>query len=112
MPRLKPAAKRAVNDLAGRPFALYVRVSEIDRKKIDRKKDESIREKSSDDQEAVGRAWAQRSGAAVVDLYGDPGVCASRFTTKERKEFNRLLADLKAGRYDGGGLWFWELSRS
>jgi site-specific DNA recombinase len=45
-----------------------------------------------------------------ADTYADPDMSASRFATKKnRPEFERMVADVKAGKLDV--LWFWEISR-
>ena len=69
-----------------------------------------VQEKSTCDQAAVGREWAARAGAAVADTYSDPDISASRFTKKNRPQFDRMIADVQAGKLDL--IWFWELSRS
>jgi site-specific DNA recombinase len=89
------------NNLAGLRVGLYCRVS------LD--KDDTA--KSTTDQVSIGREWAARVGAVVVGEYVEKGSrSASRFATKEREEFNRLVADIEAGQLDA--IWFWEQSRS
>jgi DNA invertase Pin-like site-specific DNA recombinase len=100
--RRRPPTKRDLNNLAGLRVALYCRVS------LDKVGDE----KSVDDQEAEGLRWVDRHQAVLVDTYRDPNRSASRFATKQRENFNRLLEDIEAGKLDGGAVWFWEASRS
>ena len=42
---------------------------------------------------------------AIADRYADPGLSASRFATKDRPEYKRLLADVEAGKLDVVVLW-------
>jgi site-specific DNA recombinase len=95
--------KRDLSDLTGRRVGLYCRVSVADRNNPD------PREKSTTDQEAVGRRWVTEHGAQLVDVYSDEGISASRFTRKAREHFDRLVADVEAGRLDV--IWCWEQSR-
>jgi site-specific DNA recombinase len=101
----KRPPKRDINNLTDLRVGLYCRVSRD-------KDDPGDKGKSPDDQEAAGRAWAARVGAVVVEpTYKEKDSrSASRFATKEREEFTRLLADIEAGKLDI--IWFWELSRS
>jgi site-specific DNA recombinase len=98
--------RRDRNDLVGTRVGLYARVSQVNRRQTDR----ALRERSTDQQEAEGREWVQRVGAELVGVYTDAGISASRYTRKVRHSFERLLADVEAGRLDL--VWFWELSRS
>jgi site-specific DNA recombinase len=94
-------ATRELTDLKDLRVGLYCRVSQ----------DEDGSGKSTGDQEHVGREWVERVGASLVDCYVEVGSrSASRFATKEREQFSRLLADIRAGRLEA--VWFWELSRS
>ena len=102
MTKRRPSPKRDPNNLADLRVALYCRVS------LDKGGDE----KSVDDQEAEGLRWIDQHQATLVDTYRDPNRSASRFATKQRENFNRLLADIEAGKLDGGAVWFWEASRS
>lgn len=89
-----------VTDLTDLRVGLYCRVS----------LDLDDTGKSTRDQEEVGRAWAASVGATVTDAYVEDGSrSASRYATKEREEYNRLVGDIKAGKLDV--VWFWELSR-
>jgi site-specific DNA recombinase len=92
--------KRDTTNLTDLRVGLYVRVS----------LDQDDSGKSTDDQEAVGREWVGKVGAVLVDVYSDRDRSASRYATKEREEFTRLLGDIEAGKLDA--VWFWELSRS
>ena len=65
--------------------------------------------RSNDEQEAIGRADCAEFGWGVYDVYSDAARSASRFATRERKDWARLLADLGARRF--GILWLWESSR-
>jgi DNA invertase Pin-like site-specific DNA recombinase len=89
-------------DLTDLRVGLYCRVS----------LDKDDTGKSTTDQVEIGREWAARVGAVVVDEYVELGSrSASRFATKDREQFTRLLADIEAGdKLDA--IWFWEQSRS
>ena len=100
---------RDTNDLAGLRTGLYVRVSKM-ATRVGLVTTAGVQEKSTGDQAAVGREWAARAGAAVADTYSDPDISASRFTKKNRPQFDRMIADVQAGKLDL--IWFWELSRS
>jgi site-specific DNA recombinase len=108
--------KRDISNLTDLRAGLYVRVSakgpddNASGNAGARKRDSGPQEKSTRDQEAEGRAYADRQSLRIVDVYVDDGISASRFTGKERPDFGRLLGDIKAGRLDL--IWFWELSRS
>jgi len=67
-------------------------------------------EKSTEDQEAEGRRWAERQHVLLAEVYRDNDRSASRFATRQREDFTRMMADLAAGKLDV--LWFWELPRS
>jgi site-specific DNA recombinase len=98
--RRKPA-KRDTTNLVDLRVGLYCRVS----------LDKDDTGKSTTDQAAIGRAWADQVGAVVVAEYIEPGSrSASRFATKAREEFNRLVEDIEAAKLDA--VWFWEQSRS
>jgi site-specific DNA recombinase len=106
---VRKPAKRNITDLAGARAGLYCRVSQVSERNRDDYR-ATGQEKSTEDQEAVGREWADRVGAVVAEVYSDPGRSASRFATKARENFDRLVGDIKAGKLDL--IWFWELSRS
>jgi DNA invertase Pin-like site-specific DNA recombinase len=78
--------------------AIYDRVS------LDTRQGRSVAE-----QEAANRAAAEHHGWTVVGRYVDPNVSASRFATRERADWPRLLRDLDAGKFDI--LILWETSR-
>ena len=98
--RRRPAARRDVNDLTDLRGGIYCRVSQ----------DRDGTEKSTEDQEAEGRRWSGRQHVLLAEVYRDNDRSASRFATKDRPEFDRLLGDIEAGKLDV--VWFWELSRS
>jgi DNA invertase Pin-like site-specific DNA recombinase len=94
--------------LDGGRAGLYCRVSKL---KDARRPGEVLTDKSTEDQEHDGNLFARRRGLAVAGTYSDPDISASRFAReKERPEFNRMLADIRAGKLDV--VWFWEVSRS
>ncbi len=104
----KRPAQRDIHDLADRRSARYLRVSRADAE--DRRKDTFDAERSTSTQRRIYEQWAERSGVRTADEYADPDISASRFADeKERPEFNRMVADVKAGKLDV--LWFWTLSR-
>jgi site-specific DNA recombinase len=92
--------KRDINDLADLRLALYCRASE----------DSTGKEKSVTDQEAEGHRWASTRGCRVSATFTDNDRSASRFATKARPQFERLVEAIIAGVIDV--VWFWELSRS
>lgn len=56
-------------------------------------------------QEADCRAAAARLGSHVVEVYTDNDLSASRYSTKTRSDWDRLLADIEAGRLQLVILW-------
>ena len=54
-------------------------------------------------QEADCRAWAERSGWSVAEVYTDDDLSA--YSGKPRPAYRRLLADIGAGRLDGLIVW-------
>ena len=78
--------------------AIYARVSH------DKRAGRSVSE-----QESESRAACSINRWDVVKVYADNDVSASRFTTRKRAEWQRLVDDLDAGRYDV--LVLWEPSR-
>jgi DNA invertase Pin-like site-specific DNA recombinase len=97
----RPATRTNTTDLTDLRVGLYCRVS------LDKDDDA----KSTTDQRDIGREWAAREGAVVVDEYVEIGSrSASRFAKKAREQFDRLLGDVEAGKLDA--IWFWEQSRS
>mgnify|MGYP000005008269 CR=1 FL=1 len=92
--------KRDLNDLSGLRLALYCRVSD----------DAKETGKSVTDQETAGRRWSDAQGCRIVEVFRDNDRSASRFATREREDFDRLIQVITAGSLDI--VWFWELSRS
>lgn len=86
---MKPTTLRA---------ALYGRVSH------DKQAGRSVSE-----QEAESRAACTANGWTLAATYSDNDVSASRFTTKTRADWTKLVADLGAGKFDV--LVLWEPSR-
>jgi DNA invertase Pin-like site-specific DNA recombinase len=81
--------------------AVYNRVSD----------DKGGRSKSTAEQDTENRAACRDAGWTIKGAYTEPeSASASRFATKAREEWERLTADLKAGRY--GVVVVWETSRS
>jgi site-specific DNA recombinase len=78
--------------------AVYARVS------LDKRDGRSVAEQETD-----GRRACEAEGWSIADTYRDNGRSASRFATKDRPEWRRLLADLDGGRFDV--LVLWEPSR-
>lgn len=99
--RTRRAAKRDITDLVDLKVGLYCRVS----------LDKDDTGKSTTDQAAIGREWAEKVGAVIVGEYIEPGsMSGSRFGKKAREEYTRLLADIEAGELEV--VWFWEQSRT
>jgi site-specific DNA recombinase len=86
-------------DLAGKPAALYCRVS---------KNRDETETKSVDDQQAEGTAWAGRLGVPA-DVFPDDDRSASMFAHRQRENFAALREAIAAGRYKI--VWFWATSR-
>jgi DNA invertase Pin-like site-specific DNA recombinase len=81
--------------------AVYNRVSD----------DKDGRSKSTAQQGKENLAACAEHGWTVAGTYTEPeGASASRFATKARVEWERLIADLKAGKF--GVVVVWETSRS
>lgn len=59
-------------------------------------------------QVSVGEQWMADEGHDVVAVYKD-GTSASRFATKARSDWARLITDVSTGAWDL--LWLWESSR-
>jgi DNA invertase Pin-like site-specific DNA recombinase len=105
MTRQRPA-KRDTSDLAGLRVGVYLRVSRADKED----KNQLEAERSTSTQRRVYQEWADRAGVELADEYADPDISASRFSVKKnRPEFERMVADVRAGKLDV--LWFWEISR-
>src|SRR6266704_5696720 len=98
--------RRATTTLTGLRTGVYLRVSRAD-------KDDKANldaERSTATQRRVFEEWAARAGVTLADEYPDPDISASRFAVKKnRPQFERMVADVKAGKLDI--LWFWEISR-
>ena len=87
---------------AGRLGREYLRVSY----------DRSGRERSQDEQHDDNARTAAEHGILLGVPYREAGsASASRYATKSRDDFARLLADLEAGRFGADVLVLWESSR-
>lgn len=86
----------------------YERVSRLD----DDAPDQRERERSVEQQRAENERTCARYGWALAPehRYADPGRSASRFATKAREEWQRVLAAIKTRRFDI--LVVWETSRA
>ena len=80
----------------------YLRVSRQDRRG---------RTHSMDEQADDLARGAAANNWTVGEPYADPGLSASRFATKPRGDFERLLDDLRSGAFGSSVLGLWELSR-
>src|SRR6266566_3722037 len=105
------------HDLTGMRAALYCRVSYIPKRGKDADEDRrAADEKSVDDQEREGRAWAARMGVQLVDpVFTDAGLSASPFSLKgrgraARPEFDKMLKLVEADEVDV--VWVWAIDRS
>ena len=65
--------------------------------------------RSVSEQETESRAACQINGWTIEATYADNDISASRFTTKKRADWIKLVADLDAGKFDV--LVLWEPSR-
>ena len=83
---------------ATRRAALYGRVSQ------DKQAGRSVSE-----QETESRAACTANGWTIAATYSDNDISASRFTSKKRADWTKLVADLDAGKFDV--LVLWEPSR-
>lgn len=72
--------------------------------------DSSGRARSIDEQHADNVRTTERHGWVLGDPYDDTG-SASRYATNGRAGYDRLIADLAAGRFDAEVLVLWESSR-
>ena len=81
---------------------VYQRVSRLataqDRKEIERAR-------SIEEQNKANQDDCDRNGWTITDRYEDPGLSASRFATKDRPDYRRLLADIGVGKLDVVVLW-------
>jgi site-specific DNA recombinase len=89
-------------DLAGKPAALYCRVSS---------NPDETEQRSVDEQEAEGRSWVKRTGVALgpADIFKDDDRSASMFAKRQRENFDRLRTAIEAEQYQI--VWFWATSR-
>jgi len=81
---------------------VYERVSKLASAQDDR---EVRRARSIEEQNKANSAECERQGWQITARYADPGLSASRFATKDRPEYKRLLADVEAGKLDVVVLW-------
>lgn len=73
--------------------------------------DQSGRERSNDEQHHENLTAAADLGVALHSRpYTDVG-SASRYASKSRDDFPKLIADIEHGRLDADGLWLWIASR-
>jgi site-specific DNA recombinase len=96
LPRQRPALRDAIALRA----VIYARVSS----------DPNERGRSVSEQEAECRAVCEREGWQVVAVYSDNDRSASRYATKARPEYKRVIAAVDAG--DADVLVTWEASRA
>jgi site-specific DNA recombinase len=102
------AAKRHISDLPGLTLSPYLRVSRAD--KAD--KEQLDAERSTSTQRRIYEENRSRFGMRPGIEYADPDMSASRFASKRnRPDFERMVADVQAGKHDGQALWFWEIER-
>lgn len=73
--------------------------------------DKSGRARSLDEQHSEHLQAAERNGWTLGKSYRDESVSASRYTTKARKGYARLVADLESGEFAADILIMWEASR-
>jgi site-specific DNA recombinase len=85
--------------------ATALRAGVYDRVSLDKKRDN----RSGQQQFGAISAACALLGWVIVQRYSDPNVSASRFSDQVRKNWEKLLADLKAGQFDV--LVLWESSR-
>jgi DNA invertase Pin-like site-specific DNA recombinase len=69
-------------------------------------RERSISEQSEDNQRAAGQRHV-----VLAEPYADRSISASRFTSRARGGFDRLVADLRGGRFGADELVLWESSR-
>jgi len=79
----------------------YLRVSQ----------DRSGRARSVEEQHEDNQRSATTCGVTLGAPYVDNSVSASRYASKSRDDFAKLIADLDKGRFDADELWLWEPSR-
>jgi DNA invertase Pin-like site-specific DNA recombinase len=73
--------------------------------------DRSGRARSIEEQHSENQAAAAARGVILGDPYRDESISASRYSTKIRDGFARVLNDLERGRFGADELWLWESSR-
>lgn len=73
--------------------------------------DRSGRARSLAEQHADHERIAAEQGWTLGESYRDESVSASRYSRKTRDDFDRLIADLEADRFDAQMLMIWESSR-
>jgi len=73
--------------------------------------DRSGRARSVDEQHDDNQAAAADRAVTLGQPYADNNVSASRYSTKIRGDFTKLLDDLHRGRFGADELWLWESSR-
>lgn len=81
-------------------FGQYLRVSRVKK---------GVRPKSTDEQNDENVPVADERGWDIVATYRDDDRSASRYATKAREDYLRLIGDLEAGNLDG--VMLWETSR-
>jgi hypothetical protein len=81
---------------------VYQRVSKLATAQDHR---EIERVRSIEEQNKANQDECDQHGWTVTERYEDPGLSASRFATKARPEYRRLLADIRAGKLDVVVLW-------
>lgn len=124
-PGIEPGHTFRIEDLAGRPAAVYARVSSAGKCRECNGAGKGCgacngtglvvavdgQEKSTGDQVTEGLAWAMRARTDTSDrdIFKDPDRSASRWATRARDNFNRLREAIEAGRYQI--IWFWATSR-
>lgn len=67
--------------------------------------------RSPDEQHADNQRAATALGVRLGQPYVDNGRSASRYATKVREDYGRLISDLASGRFRADLLWLWESSR-
>jgi site-specific DNA recombinase len=98
-PLRRPGPTWSPSDLSGARLGIYTRASD----------DDEGTETSVTAQGRYGERWAASQGITDITKYCDNDLSASPFATKPREDFERLLADIAAGKLDL--LWFWTLNR-
>jgi site-specific DNA recombinase len=73
--------------------------------------DRSGRARSIEEQRHENQQAAKARGVTLGAPYKDESISASRYSTKTRDGFGKLLADLEHGRFGADELWLWESSR-